>query len=75
MIMTIITNVLRDSGSDIANVIKLNVYLTDMEDFGAMNEAYLEFFPDEKQRPARTCIQVAELPLGTDVEIECMAHL
>ena len=75
MIMTIITNVLDDSGSSINNIVKCNVYLTDMRDFGAMNEAYLEFFPDDKQRPARTCVQVAGLPLGTDVEIECVAHL
>jgi len=73
--MTTITNVLKDSGSDIANVVKCTVYLKDMQDFAAMNEAYLEFFPDENQRPARTCIQVAGLPLGTDVEIEAVAHL
>ncbi|KAF2651214.1 Endoribonuclease L-PSP [Lophiostoma macrostomum CBS 122681] len=75
MIMTIITNVLKDSGSDIQNIIKCNVFLTDMKDFAAMNEAYLEFFPDPKQKPARTCVQVAGLPLETDVEIECTAHL
>ncbi|KAF2476718.1 Endoribonuclease L-PSP [Lindgomyces ingoldianus] len=75
MIMTIITNVLKDSGSSIENVVKCNVYLKDMKDFAAMNEAYLEFFPKPEERPARTCIQVAGLPLGTDVEIECIAHL
>lgn len=73
--MTIITNVLKDSGSHIDNIIKCNVYLKDMQDFGPMNEAYLEFFPDANIRPARTCVQVAGLPLGTDVEIECVAHL
>ncbi|KAF2704964.1 endoribonuclease L-PSP [Pleomassaria siparia CBS 279.74] len=75
MIMTIITNVLKDSGSDIKNIVKCNVYLKDMHDFAAMNEAYLDFFPDAKDRPARSCVQVAGLPLGTDVEIECVAHL
>ncbi|KAF2000653.1 YjgF-like protein [Amniculicola lignicola CBS 123094] len=75
MIMNIIANVLKDSGSDIKNIVKCNVYLKDMADFAAMNEAYLEFFPDPKEMPARTCVQVAGLPLGTDVEIECTAHL
>ncbi|KAH7069184.1 endoribonuclease L-PSP [Paraphoma chrysanthemicola] len=75
MIMTIITGVLADSGSDIKNIIKCSVFLTDMADFTAMNEAYLEFFPDVKDIPARTCAQVAGLPLGTDIEIECFAHL
>jgi enamine deaminase RidA (YjgF/YER057c/UK114 family) len=55
MIMTIITNVLADSGSSIQNIIKCNVYLTDMKkDFAAMNEAYLEFFPDAKGKPVST---------------------
>lgn len=52
MIMTIITNVLADSGSHIRNIVKCNVYLTDMKkDFEDMNEAYLAFFPDEKEKP------------------------
>ncbi|KAF2264448.1 L-psp endoribonuclease family protein [Lojkania enalia] len=75
MIMTIITNVLKDSGSSFSNIIKVNVFLKDMKDFAAMNEAYLEFFPDPNEKPARTCVQVAGLPLGTDVEIECIAAL
>lgn len=49
--MKTITNVLKDSGSDFANIIKCNVYLKDMKDFAAMNEAYLEFFPDVKSVP------------------------
>lgn len=51
--MKIITNVLKDSGSDFANIIKCNVYLKDMKDFAAMNEAYLEFFPNAKELPVR----------------------
>ncbi|KAF2125385.1 Endoribonuclease L-PSP [Dothidotthia symphoricarpi CBS 119687] len=75
MIMTIITGVLKDSGSDIKNIVKCGVFLTDMANFTAMNEAYMEFFPDAGDVPARTCVQVAGLPLGTDIEIECIAHL
>ncbi|KAF2815076.1 endoribonuclease L-PSP [Mytilinidion resinicola] len=69
-----ITGVLKDAGSSIENIVKINVYLTSMTNFGAMNEAYLEFFPGD-YLPARTCVAVKELPLGTDVEIECTAHL
>ncbi|KAI0030064.1 YjgF-like protein [Vararia minispora EC-137] len=59
--------VLKASGSSLANVLKVNIYLTNLKrDFAPMNETYSEF-------PARTCIGVAELPLGADVEIECIA--
>jgi 2-iminobutanoate/2-iminopropanoate deaminase len=76
MIMKNISNVLRDSGSDLDHIVKANVYVTDIKkDFGPLNEAYLEFFPDQKEVPARTCVQVAALPFGTDVEIECVAAL
>ncbi|KAH7088724.1 endoribonuclease L-PSP [Paraphoma chrysanthemicola] len=75
MIMSIITNVLADSGTDIKNIIKCSEFLTDMADLADMNEAYLGFFPDAKDIPARTCVQVAGLPLGMDIEIECFAHL
>lgn len=49
--MTIITGVLADSGSDIRNIIKCSVFLTDMADFAAMKEAYLEFFPNVEDIP------------------------
>ncbi len=52
-------------------VVKVNVYLTTMDDFVAMNEVYQEFF--EAPYPARTCVAVHELPLGAEVEIEIIA--
>ena len=58
----------RDASSD---VVRTNVYLADMADYAAMNAAYVELFPD---RPARTCVQVAGLPLGARVEIDCIAE-
>jgi len=42
-----------------------------MGDFGQVNAAYSKFFPD--RAPARSCIQVAALPLGARIEIECIA--
>ncbi|KAJ5934817.1 hypothetical protein N7454_001170 [Penicillium verhagenii] len=63
--------VLEAAGSSLDNVVKCNIYLTSMGDFNAVNEVYAATF--EKPMPARTCVCVKELPLGTDVEIECIA--
>ena len=49
--MTRLSNVLKEAGSDLKNIVKCNIYLTDMKDFAAMNEAYLESFPDAKGKP------------------------
>lgn len=63
--------VLEAGGSDLAHVIKTTVFLQDMKDFAAMNEVYARFFP--KSPPARSAFQVAALPKGALVEIECVA--
>jgi 2-iminobutanoate/2-iminopropanoate deaminase len=62
--------VLEAAGATIADVVRTNVYLVDMADYAAMNAAYVELFPD---RPARTCVQVAGLPVGARIEIDCIA--
>lgn len=54
------------------DVVKCNVYLTDMRDFAAMNSAYAARFA--APFPARTTVAVAGLPLGARVEIECVAR-
>lgn len=64
--------VLADAGLGPGAVIKVNVYLTDMDDFAEMNQAYGETFTEPF--PARTTIGVASLPLGSDIEIELMAR-
>ncbi|MDH3223863.1 MAG: Rid family detoxifying hydrolase [Gemmatimonadota bacterium] len=64
--------VLADGGLGPEHVSKVNVYLTDMDDFAAMNAAYAERF--EEPFPARTTIGVAALPLGARVEIELVAR-
>ncbi|KAK0115579.1 hypothetical protein ONS95_000146 [Cadophora gregata] len=66
--------VLTAAGSSIDNVVKVNVFLTDMKDFAAMNEVYAKVFSKDP-KPVRTCVAVHQLPLGTDVEIELTAHL
>ncbi|KAH7263469.1 Endoribonuclease L-PSP/chorismate mutase-like protein [Fusarium tricinctum] len=66
--------ILKESGSSLKNIVKMNIYITNMENFALVNEAYDEFFT-WSPKPARTCVAVFQLPLGTDVEIECTAFL
>ena len=63
--------VLGDAGLSMNDVIKCNVYLTDMANFAAMNEAYMTRF--SKPYPARTTVAVRALPRDARVEIEMVA--
>lgn len=63
-----LTSVMEAANVKSSQVVKVNVYLTSMDDFDAMNEVYQSFF--EAPYPARTCVAVKELPLGAEVEIE-----
>ena len=54
------------------NIIKTTVYLTDLSEFGRMNQVYEKFFVETK--PARACVQVAALPKGAKVEIDAIAY-
>jgi 2-iminobutanoate/2-iminopropanoate deaminase len=64
-------NVLEAAGSGLHRVVKTTVYMQDLAEFAAMNVVYIEFFGDH--RPARTTIQIAAVPRGSRVEIECVA--
>lgn len=64
--------ILEEAGSSIEKVIKVNVFLDDMNDFAVMNEVYAEFFGENK--PARSCVQV-KLPKNALIEIEAIAEL
>ena len=66
-----IVAVLGVAGLSMADVIKSNVYLTDVNDFAAMNKVYETYF--EAPYPARTTVAVAALPGGAHVEIEVVA--
>ncbi|KAE8313096.1 Endoribonuclease L-PSP/chorismate mutase-like protein [Aspergillus transmontanensis] len=55
-------------------IVKVNIFLTDMSSFQIMNEAYAKNIPEDV-KPVRTCVAVKELPFGSDVEIECIAAL
>lgn len=63
--------VLEAAGSDMAHVVKTTVFLTNMNDFEAMNKVYGEYF--KGTLPARSTIQVAALPKGAPIEIEAIA--
>jgi 2-iminobutanoate/2-iminopropanoate deaminase len=65
-------NVLKAANLKPDNVVKVNVFLTNMKDFPAMNEIYKKHFIEPY--PARTTIGVAALPLGAQVEIEMIAR-
>lgn len=66
-----ISGLLEDCGSSMAKVLKVNVFIKDMNDFKAINDVYATYFPDPK--PCRTCVEVARLPLDVLVEIEVTA--
>jgi len=66
-----LTAVLEAAGSDLDHVLKVTVFLNDMNDYGAVNEIYATFFTGDP--PARSAVQVAGLPLGALVEIEAIA--
>lgn len=54
------------------NVLKCNIYLTDMDDYVRVNELFKAAF--NSPHPARTCVAVAKLPLNAAIEIEMIAH-
>ncbi len=64
--------VLSAAGLDFSHVVKTTVFLTDLADFGKVNEIYGTRFPSAP--PARSCVQVAALPKGAKLEIELVAH-
>ena len=64
-------NILQAAGTDMENVIKTTVYLSDINNFAAMNEVYAQFFTEPF--PARSAVAVKDLPKGALVEIEVLA--
>ena len=63
--------ILEDNETSIDQVIKVNIFLTDMNDFGIVNVLMAEFFGDHK--PVRSTIQVAALPKNALIEMDCIA--
>ncbi|KAL5494829.1 hypothetical protein ACEPAF_4007 [Sanghuangporus sanghuang] len=65
--------VVEASGSSVDKVAKTTVFIKNMDEFARMNAVYAEFFGSHK--PARSCVEVARLPLDVLFEIECIAVL
>ncbi len=66
--------VVEDAGGDgLEDVVKVTVYLTDLEDYDRVNDAYGARFDDVP--PARVCVEVSRLPGGVRVEMDAIAHL
>lgn len=62
--------ILEEAGSSIDKLVKVNIFLTDMEDFTEMNREYEKWI---KHKPARSCVAVKQLPKGVNIEIEGIA--
>lgn len=63
--------VLESAGTGLENVVKVTVYMKDLSEFSQMNEVYSEYFKESK--PARTTVEVSNLPKGVKIEIDAIA--
>lgn len=63
--------VLASQGLDLSAVVKTTVFITDISQFAKVNAVYKQYFPEPC--PARSCVEVAALPLGAAIEIEAVA--
>lgn len=67
-----VSNILEASNSSLNHIVKNTVFLTDMTtQFAPFNSVYSKYFNEHK--PARSCVAVKQLPLGVDIEMECIA--
>ncbi len=71
-VMQSVTGLLEAAGSSLDRVIKTTIFLSSMDDFGAVNEAYGSYF--DAAPPARSTVEVSRLPKDVDVEIEVIAY-
>lgn len=69
--LTNVMAILDEAGYETTNIVKVTVFLKDMNDFAKMNEIYATFFTDHK--PARAAVEVARLPKDAQIEIEAVA--
>lgn len=70
--LTNVLEIVKEAGGKLENIIKVNIYVKDMNDFGKVNKVYEEFFDNHK--PARSCVEVARLPKDGVIEIEAIAY-
>lgn len=65
--------IVEEGGGTLTDIVKTTVYLSDMDNYDALNEVYGEFFDEDP--PARVCIEAGRLPNDIDVEIEAIARI
>ena len=65
--------ILEEGGSGLDNVLKVTIYMKDLDRFGELNEIYSEYF--DVSRPARACVEVSNLPKGAEVEMDAIAEI
>lgn len=70
--LTHVRNIVADAGFSMDEVVKVTIYLTDMDKYDAVNQAYQKMFVGMNM-PSRSVVQVAALPKGVDVEVEALA--
>lgn len=64
------------AGAQVRNIIKTTVFVSDLNDFAAVNQVYNDFFTEhDAMYPARSCVEVARLPKDVKIEIEAIAAL
>lgn len=68
-----IKGVLESQGLGMQDVVKVSIFLKDIENFGQMNEVYATYF--SASPPARSTVEVAKLPRNADIEIEAIAYI
>lgn len=67
-----IKEILQEAGSSLDKVVKVNIFLKDMNEFSSVNEVYSKYFTTNK--PARSCVEVSKLPKDGIIEIEAVAE-
>jgi 2-iminobutanoate/2-iminopropanoate deaminase len=67
-----VADVLASEGATLSDVVKTTLYLVDISEFAAVNEVWVEYFTED--RPTRSAVQVAALPVGARVEVEAWAY-
>jgi len=68
-----VSAVLAQEGATLDDVVKTTLYLLDMSEFAAVNEVWVEYFSEN--RPTRSAVAVAALPIGARVEVEAWAYV
>ena len=68
-----ISALMTSAGSSLDKILQVNVYLTDIQEYGRFNDVYRKYFNDPM--PARTCVEVSKLPFGLRIEIDTVGFI